>query len=61
MDLWVNTFKNHILKIIFNVISISRKNNYKFKSKNLYSYCGDLSDKKITKEIYKKISKNLKN
>ena len=48
------------LKDNFNVISISRKNNYKFKSKNLYSYCGDLFDKKITKEKYKKISKKFK-
>ena len=50
------------LKDNFNVISISRKKNYKFKSKfkNLHSYSGDLSDKKITKEIYKKISKKFK-
>ena len=44
----------------FNVISISRKKNYKFKLKNLHTYYGDLSNKKITKEIYKKINKKFK-
>ena len=48
------------LKDNFNVISISRKKNYKFKFKNFHPYNGDLSDKKITKEIYKKINKKFK-